>query len=215
MCMGLFGLQEAASRAPYMRGQGLWRAPDAAACCWQHIAHCCAWPAVVALCIRRSGPGVSSKLLVFLQAPAAAAAAPAAAGKETPQERLKRLMQAQLNKAAQKDSLAVAQRKIQVCTGPDRVAAELLLVQDTLLPGDAGRGVLFLGQEGLFCVQGQCCEVAAWPLSWRQCMCLVLLPRMSSRDDADDACPTCRPTGCATCVPACWAAGGRPLITLH
>lgn len=38
-------------------------------------------------------------------------------------------------------------------------------------------------------------------------MCLVLLPVMSSRDDADDACPTCRPTGCATCVLACWAAG--------
>jgi hypothetical protein len=41
-------------------------------------------------------------------------AAPAAA-RETPQERLKRLMQAQLNKAAQKDSLANAHKKIQVC----------------------------------------------------------------------------------------------------
>lgn len=45
------------------------------------------------------------------------AAAVAAAGKETPQERLKRLMQAQLNKAAQKDSLANAQKQIQVCKG--------------------------------------------------------------------------------------------------
>lgn len=120
--------------------------------------HHCPTAAVWPLCIPRSIPGVSSKLLVFLQAPAAAAAAPAAAGKETPQERLKRLMQAQLNKAAQKDSLAVAQRKIQVCTGPDRVAAELLLLlQDTLLPGDAGRGVLFLGQEGLVCARAMFC----------------------------------------------------------
>jgi hypothetical protein len=44
------------------------------------------------------------------------AAAAAAAPKESAQERLKRLMQAQLNKAAQKDSLANAQKKIQVCT---------------------------------------------------------------------------------------------------
>jgi hypothetical protein len=43
-------------------------------------------------------------------------AAAAAGPKESAQERLKRLMQAQLNKAAQKDSLANAQKKIQVCT---------------------------------------------------------------------------------------------------
>jgi hypothetical protein len=55
------------------------------------------------------------------RAPAAAAAAaaaavaqPAATPKESAQERLKRLMQAQLNKAAQKDSLASAQKRIQV-----------------------------------------------------------------------------------------------------
>lgn len=62
------------------------------------------------------------QLAVSLQAPAPAAAA-ANAAKETPQERLKRLMQAQLNKAAQKDSLAVAQRKIQVCTRAESAAA--------------------------------------------------------------------------------------------
>lgn len=40
----------------------------------------------------------------------------AAAGpfKETPQERLKRIMAAQLNKQAQKDHLVAAQRKLQV-----------------------------------------------------------------------------------------------------
>jgi hypothetical protein len=99
-------------------------------------------------------PDVSSKLLVFPQAPAAAAPAPAAAGKETAQERLKRLMQAQLNKAAQKDSLAVAQRKIQVCTGSDCLAAGLLLVvqDEMLLPGDAGWGALCLGHQGHVCV---------------------------------------------------------------
>eukprot|EP00775_Hariotina_reticulata_P011676 gene11676-11819_t len=48
-------------------------------------------------------------------------AAPAAA-KETPQERLKRLMQAQLNKAAQKDSLANAHKKIQA--EKDKVARQ-------------------------------------------------------------------------------------------
>lgn len=147
-----------------MSRQGHWRAPDAAACCWQHMytsVHVLPVLLCTACCRRSTAPtqplvghsaflvlflGVSSKLLVSLQAPAAAAAAPAAAGKETPQERLKRLMQAQLNKAAQKDSLAVAQRKIQVCTGSNRVAVESCCWCRTRcgLGMLAGRGVLFL-----------------------------------------------------------------------
>jgi hypothetical protein len=67
---------------------------------------------------------VSIKPCVSSQAPAAATAA--ATTKETPQERLKRLMQAQLNKAAQKDSLAVTQRKMQVCTGSRSRQQQLL-----------------------------------------------------------------------------------------
>jgi arginine/serine-rich splicing factor 16 len=52
-------------------------------------------------------------------APAAPTAPPTAAAantnaKETPQERLKRLMAAQINSAFQKDSVAAAQRKLQV-----------------------------------------------------------------------------------------------------
>lgn len=41
----------------------------------------------------------------------------AAGKKETPQERLKRLMQAQLNKQQQKDHLTTAQKKVQVGMG--------------------------------------------------------------------------------------------------
>ncbi len=46
-----------------------------------------------------------------------AGAGAAAAAKETPQERLKRIMAAQLNKQAQKDNLATAQKKLQVGHG--------------------------------------------------------------------------------------------------
>ena len=46
-------------------------------------------------------------------AAAAAAAAPAAV-RETPQERLKRIMQAQLNKQAQKDVVVMQNKKLQV-----------------------------------------------------------------------------------------------------
>ncbi len=45
---------------------------------------------------------------------AAAAAAAAAPAKETPQERLKRIMQAQLNKQAQKDVVVTQNKKLQV-----------------------------------------------------------------------------------------------------
>ncbi len=47
---------------------------------------------------------------------AAPGAAPGAAGgvKETPQERLKRIMAAQLNKQAQKDNIQATQKKLQV-----------------------------------------------------------------------------------------------------
>lgn len=101
---------------------------------------------------------MSIKLLVFLQAPAAASTA----AKETPQERLKRLMQAQLNKAAQKDSLAVAQRKIQVCTCADPgscCCCRRMLTLETL--GSTG------GCWGLYCVSllAQCGKaVYALPL---------------------------------------------------
>lgn len=85
-----------------------------------------------------------------LQAPTSTAAA-AAAAKETPQERLKRLMQAQLNKAAQKDSLAVAQRKIQVCTGTELAAAPAAAAASAghasleMRGGSWGHGVVCLG----------------------------------------------------------------------
>lgn len=62
-------------------------------------------------------------VLLMLQAATGSSAA-----KETPQERLKRLMQAQLNKAAQKDSLANAHKKIQVCKGVETAWQEALLV---------------------------------------------------------------------------------------
>lgn len=80
------------------------------------------------------------KRVVFLQAPPSA---PAAA-KETPQERLKRLMQAQLNKAAQKDSLAVAQRKIQVCACAKSAREQLLLLTASLEITERLPGLLML-----------------------------------------------------------------------
>eukprot|EP00878_Enallax_costatus_P037479 GHUV01042338.1.p1 GENE.GHUV01042338.1~~GHUV01042338.1.p1 ORF type:complete len:118 (+),score=32.47 GHUV01042338.1:272-625(+) len=68
---------------------------------------------------------------LVLQAPAAAAPV-----KETPQERLKRLMQAQLNKAAQKDSLANAQKKIQL--EKEKVARQQL--ERVAMAAGRGRG---------------------------------------------------------------------------
>jgi hypothetical protein len=62
----------------------------------------------------------------------------AAAPKESAQERLKRLMQAQLNKAAQKDSLANAQKKIQVCTDRETAPA-MQQAKFTVLAGRPGR----------------------------------------------------------------------------
>lgn len=82
----------------------------------------------------------------MLQASAAAAAA--AAPKESAQERLKRLMQAQLNKAAQKDSLANAQKKIQVCTACEAAhAARSRRCADVAVPA-AGR-MAWLGLAAL------------------------------------------------------------------
>lgn len=59
--------------------------------------------------------GPALEVLPVLQTQGTSAAAAPGGQKETAQERLKRLMQAQLNKAAQKDSLANAHKKIQVC----------------------------------------------------------------------------------------------------
>lgn len=80
--------------------------------------------------------------------PSQAPAPPAAgSGKETPQERLKRLMQAQLNKAAQKDSLAVAQRKIQVCTGSSAVLQDTACLEMLWAVGGCCAGVWLIRVE--------------------------------------------------------------------
>jgi hypothetical protein len=64
-------------------------------------------------------------------------------------------MQAQLNKAAQKDSLAVAQRKIQVCTGTQLAAAPAAAAS-------AGHGSLEMrGQLGTW----GCLSVVVWSVS--------------------------------------------------
>ena len=70
----------------------------------------------------RSPPALPcSALRCAPDAPLVLQASGAAAGGgppgETPQERLKRIMQAQLNKQAQKDTVAVTQKKIQVQRG--------------------------------------------------------------------------------------------------
>ncbi|KAG2445716.1 hypothetical protein HXX76_000322 [Chlamydomonas incerta] len=84
--------------------------------------------------------GAAVPTRAYAGAVGSAAAAPAAAGapagvKETPQERLKRIMAAQLNKQAQKDNIQAAQKKLQVEKEKEaRVALERVVMRRSPSP---------------------------------------------------------------------------------
>lgn len=61
--------------------------------------------------------------------------------KETPQERLKRIMQAQLNRQAQKDNVVAAQKKMQVGSVSSPALPKALPCVSCCRPGPARRWV--------------------------------------------------------------------------
>lgn len=67
--------------------------------------------------LQQDGGGKGKSLAAIA---AAEAARPVDKAKETPQERLKRLMAAQLNRKIQKDSVTEAQKRLQVREGAAR-----------------------------------------------------------------------------------------------